>query len=60
MAPPWPDFLPSFCRPGGAIELMPTADRLVAFYDAGWNNIGVVPTQNDLGRFGTAPFINTS
>jgi hypothetical protein len=37
---------------------MNTADRLVAFYDTGWNNIGVVPTQNDLGRFGTAPFIN--
>jgi cytochrome c peroxidase len=53
-------FPPLFLPPAAAIELMNTADRLVAFYDVGWNNIGVVPTQNDLGRFGTAPFINTS
>lgn len=51
-------FPPQFLPPGGAIELMATANRLVAFYDAGWNNIAVVPTQNDPGRFGTAPFIN--
>jgi cytochrome c peroxidase len=53
-------FPPQFLPPDAAIELMPTADRLVAFYDAGWNNISVVPTQNDPGRFGTAPFINPS
>ena len=51
-------FPPQFLPPGGAVELMNTADRLVAFYDNGWNNIGVVPTQNDLGRFATTPFIN--
>ena len=52
-------FPPLFLPPAGAIELMNTADRLVAFYDSGWNNIAVVPTQNDPGRFGTAPFTNS-
>jgi len=51
-------FPPIFQPPANAIEIMNTADRLVAFYDVGWNNIGVVPTQNDLGRFGTTPFVN--
>jgi cytochrome c peroxidase len=51
-------FPPQFLPPEGAVEIMNTADRLIAFYDNGWNNIGVVPTQNDLGRFATAPFIN--
>ena len=53
-------FPPLFLPPGAAIELMNTADRLVAFYDAAWNNTGVTPTSNDPGRFGTAPFINPS
>ena len=34
-------FPPVFMPPAGAIELMNTADRLVAFYDSAWNNIGV-------------------
>ncbi|MHB8069307.1 MAG: cytochrome-c peroxidase [Desulfobaccales bacterium] len=51
-------FPPLFLPPLAAIELMPTADRLLAFYDIGWNNTSVVPTANDPGRFATAPFIN--
>jgi cytochrome c peroxidase len=51
-------FPPLFLPPAVAVEIMNTADRLIAFYDNGWNNIGVVPTQNDLGRFATAPFTN--
>ena len=51
-------FPPTFQPPPGAIEIMGTANREPAFYDTGWNNISVVPTQADPGRSGAAPFIN--
>ncbi|MBI5683441.1 MAG: cytochrome C peroxidase [Verrucomicrobia bacterium] len=44
-----------------AVEFMPAADpdgKGRAFYDAGFFNIGVRPTAEDLGAGATAPFIN--
>jgi cytochrome c peroxidase len=43
-----------------AIELMFTADGTQVIYDEGFNNTGLTPTGDDLGRGGTAPFINPS
>jgi cytochrome c peroxidase len=42
----------------GIIELMFTSDATQAIYDEGFNNTGQTPTTDDLGRGGTAPFIN--
>lgn len=53
-------FPPQFLPPAGAVEIMNTADRLVAFYDSAWNNTSVTPTTADPGRFATAPFTNSS
>jgi cytochrome c peroxidase len=41
-----------------AIELMFTADGNQVIYDQGFINTGVTPTEDDLGRGGTAPFTN--
>jgi cytochrome c peroxidase len=42
----------------GTIELMFTADGTQVIYDEGFNNTAATPTTDDLGRGGTAPFIN--
>lgn len=41
-----------------AIELMFVSDGNQAIYDEGFNNTSVTPTEDDLGRGRTAPFIN--
>ena len=40
------------------IEEMFVADGTLVIYDDGFNNTSVTPTADDLGRGGTAPFIN--
>jgi cytochrome c peroxidase len=40
------------------IELMFVADGRQVIYDNGYNNTAVTPTTDDLGRGGTAPFLN--
>ena len=42
-------------RNGGMIELMPMENGLPAFYDSGFYNIGVRPTEEDLGVGGEHP-----
>lgn len=42
----------------GLIEPMPVATGVFSLYDTGFYNIGVRPTTEDVGRGGTAPFIN--
>ncbi len=41
--------------PQTMIELMPMGDGLPAVYDIGFYNIGVRPTEEDIGRAATAP-----
>ena len=42
----------------GMIEAMPVATGAMTLYDTGFYNIAVRPTSEDLGRGGTAPFVN--
>ena len=42
----------------GLVEGMFVADGTQVIYDDGFNNTAVTPTTDDLGRGGTAPFIN--
>jgi len=42
----------------GLIEPMPVATGEMSLYDSGFYNIAVRPTAEDLGRGGTAPFMN--
>ena len=42
--------------PEGLLERMVMGDAGGAFYDAGYYNIGIRPTEDDLGRGGTDPF----
>lgn len=53
----------SFARqPGeaGLIELMAMGNNQLANYDIGFYNIGVTPTNDDLGRGGNGPFTMTN
>ncbi len=49
---------PPFFLANGAIEFMNVANQSNVIYDDGFYNIGVRPTEEDVSRDGTAPFVN--